>query len=192
MSFGFGSLFEDVSFALNEKESISIVGPNGCGKSTLLKIIAGLEKPSKGQVSIKKGAKVAYLDQVGASKDDPRKVYEVLKEAFGDLYELEKRIKKIEETMNLQPDNTDLINIYCDSIDKFTQMGGYEIDANINTVINGLQLDNNILNQSYNDLSGGEKTLIQLAKVLIVKPDLLLLDEPTNQDRKSTRLNSSH
>ena len=134
MSFGFGSLFEDVSFALNEKESISIVGPNGCGKSTLLKIIAGLEKPSKGQVSIKKGAKVAYLDQVGASKDDPRKVYEVLKEAFGDLYELEKRIKKIEETMNLQPDNTDLINIYCDSIDKFTQMGGYEIDANINTV----------------------------------------------------------
>lgn len=180
MSFGFGSLFEDVSFALNEKESISIVGPNGCGKSTLLKIIAGLEKPSKGQVSIKKGAKVAYLDQVGASKDDPRKVYEVLKEAFGDLYELEKRIKKIEETMNLQPDNTDLINIYCDSIDKFTQMGGYEIDANINTVINGLQLDNNILNQSYNDLSGGEKTLIQLAKVLIVKPDLLLLDEPTN------------
>ena len=180
MSFGFGSLFEDISFALNEKESISIVGPNGCGKSTLLKIIAGLEKPSKGQVSIKKGAKVAYLDQVGASKDDPRKVYEVLKEAFGDLYELEKRIKKIEETMNLQPDNTDLINIYCDSIDKFTQMGGYEIDANINTVINGLQLDNNILNQSYNDLSGGEKTLIQLAKVLIVKPDLLLLDEPTN------------
>lgn len=180
MSFGFGSLFEDVSFALNEKESISIVGPNGCGKSTLLKIIAGLEKPSKGQVSIKKGAKVAYLDQVGASKDDPRKVYEVLKETFGDLYELEKRIKKIEETMNLQPDNTDLINIYCDSIDKFTQMGGYEIDANINTVINGLQLDNNILNQSYNDLSGGEKTLIQLAKVLIVKPDLLLLDEPTN------------
>lgn len=180
MSFGFGSLFEDVSFALNEKESISIVGPNGCGKSTLLKIIAGLEKPSEGQVSIKKGAKVAYLDQVGASKDDPRKVYEVLKEAFGDLYELEKRIKKIEETMNLQPDNTDLINIYCDSIDKFTQMGGYEIDANINTVINGLQLDNNILNQSYNDLSGGEKTLIQLAKVLIVKPDLLLLDEPTN------------
>lgn len=180
MSFGFGSLFEDVSFALNEKESISIVGPNGCGKSTLLKIIAGLEKPSKGQVSIKKGAKAAYLDQVGASKDDPRKVYEVLKEAFGDLYELEKRIKKIEETMNLQPDNTDLINIYCDSIDKFTQMGGYEIDANINTVINGLQLDNNILNQSYNDLSGGEKTLIQLAKVLIVKPDLLLLDEPTN------------
>ena len=180
MSFGFGSLFEDVSFALNEKESISIVGPNGCGKSTLLKIIAGIEKPSKGQVSIKRGAKVAYLDQVGAAKDDPRKVYEVLKEAFGEVYELEKRIKKIEESMNLQPNNTDLVNMYCEAIDKFTQMGGYEIDTNINTVINGLQLESKILNQSYNDLSGGEKTLIQLAKVLIVKPDLLLLDEPTN------------
>mgnify|MGYP004620337151 FL=1 len=180
MSFGFGSLFEDVSFALNEKESISIVGPNGCGKSTLLKIIAGIEKPSKGQVSIKRGAKVAYLDQVGAAKDDPRKVYEVLKEAFGEVYELEKRIKKIEESMNLQPNNTDLVNMYCEAIDKFTQMGGYEIDTNINTVINGLQLESKILDQSYNDLSGGEKTLIQLAKVLIVKPDLLLLDEPTN------------
>ena len=180
MSFGFGSLFEDVSFALNEKESISIVGPNGCGKSTLLKIIAGIEKPSKGQVSIKRGAKVAYLDQVGAAKDDPRKVYEVLKEAFGEVYELEKRIKKIEESMNLQPNNTDLVNMYCEAIDKFTQLGGYEIDTNINTVINGLQLESKILDQSYNDLSGGEKTLIQLAKVLIVKPDLLLLDEPTN------------
>lgn len=180
MSFGFGSLFEDVSFALNEKESISIVGPNGCGKSTLLKIIAGIEKPSKGQVSIKRGAKVAYLDQVGAAKDDPRKVYEVLKEAFGEVYELEKRIKKIEESMNLQPNNTDLVNMYCEAIDKFTQMSGYEIDTNINTVINGLQLESKILDQSYNDLSGGEKTLIQLAKVLIVKPDLLLLDEPTN------------
>ena len=180
MSFGFGSLFEDVSFALNEKESISIVGPNGCGKSTLLKIIAGIEKPSKGQVSIKRGAKVAYLDQVGAAKDDPRKVYEVLKEAFGEVYELEKRIKKIEESMNLQPNNTDLVNMYCEAIDKFTQLGGYEIDTNINTVINGLQLESKILDQSYNDLSGGEKTLIQLTKVLIVKPDLLLLDEPTN------------
>lgn len=72
IDFGFNKLFNNVSFSLNEGESISIVGPNGCGKSTLLKIIAGIIKPDKGQVSIKKGAKLAYLDQTGASIDDNR------------------------------------------------------------------------------------------------------------------------
>ena len=80
VNFGYGQLFEDVSFSLNEGESISIVGPNGCGKSTLLKIIAGLEKADNGQVSIKKNAKVAYLDQTGSSVVDDRPVYDILKE----------------------------------------------------------------------------------------------------------------
>ena len=83
--FGYGSLFEDVSFSLNEGESIAIVGPNGCGKSTLLKIIAGLENTDKGSVSIKKNAKVAYLDQLGSTIDDNRKVYDVLKDAFSEI-----------------------------------------------------------------------------------------------------------
>ena len=90
--FGYGKLFEDVTFSLNEGESISIVGPNGCGKSTLLKIIAGLEKSDKGQVSIKKGSKVGYLDQVGSSINDNRTVYEILKSAFSELNEMEKKI----------------------------------------------------------------------------------------------------
>ena len=118
MNFGFGTLFSNLSFTLNEGESISIVGPNGCGKSTLLKIIAGLEKQDCGQVSIKKGAKVAYLDQTGASKDDSRKVYDVLKESFGSLYELEKDIKELEKTMEAQPDNSKIIEKYCVMIDK--------------------------------------------------------------------------
>ena len=92
INFGYGQLFEDVSFSLNEGESISIVGPNGCGKSTLLKIIVGLEKPDTGQVSIKKDAKVAYLDQTGSSIVDNRIVYEILKDAFTDLKDMEKRL----------------------------------------------------------------------------------------------------
>ena len=84
-NFGYGKLFEDISFSLNEGESISIVGPNGCGKSTLLKMIAGIERKDTGTVSIKKEAKVAYLDQTGSRVDYDRPVYEVLKDAFGDI-----------------------------------------------------------------------------------------------------------
>ena len=80
--FGYGRLFDSVSFSLNEGESISIVGPNGCGKSTLLKMIMGLVKIDSGTINIKKGAKVAYLDQTGSSVDDNRCVYEILKSAF--------------------------------------------------------------------------------------------------------------
>ena len=180
IDFGFNKLFNNVSFSLNEGESISIVGPNGCGKSTLLKIIAGIIKPDKGQVSIKKGAKLAYLDQTGASIDDNRCVYEILKESFCELNELEKSIKKLEDKMNKNTDNQKIINKYCSLIDRYSNLGGYEIDANINTVIAGLKLDSTILDRPFNELSGGEKTLVQLAKTLIIKPDLLLLDEPTN------------
>jgi ABC transporter, ATP-binding protein len=180
INYGFNTLFDGVSFSLNEGESISIVGPNGCGKSTLLKIIAGIEKADKGQVSIKKGAKVSYLDQTGASRDDNRIVYDILKESFGSLYELECYIKKVEQKMSIYPENQEIIDKYCSLIDRFSQLGGYEMEADINTVIAGLKLDGSILKQSFNALSGGEKTLVQLAKVLIVKPDLLLLDEPTN------------
>ena len=179
-NFGFGLLFSDVSFSLNEGETISIVGPNGCGKSTLLKIIAGIEKADQGQISIKKNAKVSYLDQTGASKHDDRKVYDILKESFGILFELDNSIKLIEKKMIDNPENQEIINKYCKQIDRFNELGGYEMEANLNTIINGLKLDEKILNQPFNNLSGGERTLIQLAKILISKPDLLLLDEPTN------------
>ena len=81
-NFGYGQLFEDVSFSLNEGESISIVGPNGCGKSTLLKMIAGIEKVDKGCISIKRGVKIAYLDQTCSSIDDARCVYDILKDVL--------------------------------------------------------------------------------------------------------------
>lgn len=100
--FGYGKLFEDVSFSLNEGESISIVGPNGCGKSTLLKLIAGIERIDGGQISIKKGAKVAYLDQTGSSIKDDRPVYEVLKDAFSELKEMEQEIIVFKRKWNLE------------------------------------------------------------------------------------------
>ena len=183
MNYGYGQLFEDVSFSLNEGETISIVGPNGCGKSTLLKIIAGIEKADSGQVSIKKDAKVAYLDQIGSSSVDDRIVYDILKDTYKDLNEMEKRIKILQEKLNLGIEGEEynkILNKYCNLLDRISALGGYDMDININTVVDGLNINKKVLNQKYNLLSGGEKTLVQLAKVLIIKPDLVLLDEPTN------------
>lgn len=182
-NFGYGQLFEDVSFSLNEGESISIVGPNGCGKSTLLKMIAGMEKIDTGSVSIKKGAKVAYLDQTGSSIIDERPVYDILKDAFNELNEMEKRLGTLQNKMNSNLDETEynkVLEKYCNLMERFSMAGGYDIEVNINTVVEGLKINKELLTQSYNDLSGGEKTLVQLAKALLIKPELILLDEPTN------------
>ncbi len=179
-NFGYGPLFEDVSFTLNEGESVAIVGPNGCGKSTILKIIAGLETQDRGTVNIKKGVKVAYLDQLGSNIKDDRLVYEILKDAFTEINEVEKQLKEYEQKVNEDSSNEAHLEKYCALLEKFNLIGGYDVDIKINTVINGLELKSDMLNQSYNTLSGGEKTLVQLAKVLLIEPDLLLLDEPTN------------
>ena len=182
--FGYGKLFEDISFSLNEGESISIVGPNGCGKSTLLKMIAGIERKDTGTVSIKKEARVAYLDQTGSSVDDDRTVYEILKDAFEDLNKMEEELNTLQQLMESGVFNGEkydkILNRYCDLTEKFSMAGGYDMETNINTVVEGLKIDRALLNQSYNDLSGGEKTLVQLGKTLLIKPDLILLDEPTN------------
>ena len=182
-NFGYEQLFEDVSFSLNEGESISIVGPNGCGKSTMLKIIAGLERADSGTVSIKKGAKVAYIDQTASSIDDDRTVYEILRGSFGELSQMETRLDQLSAMLESdlsEEEYNRVLERYCSLLEKFGQNGGYEMDTEIEKVLGGLNIDRDLVQQSYNSLSGGEKTLVQLAKALLIKPDLLLLDEPTN------------
>lgn len=177
-NFGYGTLFSNVTFSLNEGESISIVGPNGCGKSTLLKIIAKVERADNGSVSIKKDAKVSYFDQVIADKTSDKLVEEILRETFVTLNELYLKIKKYEKLM--EEDNEKYLGNYCKALEEYSLNGGYDIDTKINTVCTGLGINEDMLKKNYNVLSGGEKTLVQLAKVLLIKPDLLLLDEPTN------------
>ena len=178
-SYGTEELFNDVSFSLNEGESLAIVGPNGCGKSTILKIIAGIENCDSGTVSIKKGSKVAYLDQMGLVENDNRSVYEILKDSFEEINRVSKLLKDYEKRMETDYSES-TIQKYCTLMEEFSNIGGYEVDSNINTVVNGLNINRELLNCSYNKLSGGEKTLIQLAKALLIKPELILLDEPTN------------
>ncbi len=178
-NFGYGSLFEDVSFNLNEGESLSIVGPNGCGKSTILKIIMGIINPDSGTINIKKGAKVAYLDQTSSEIKDERTVYEVLKESFGELNLMENKLLDYQKKLENNSDNN-ILEKYCNLMEKFSLLGGYDMDVNINTVIYGLKYDKEFLEKKYSNLSGGERTIVQLAKTLILKPDLIILDEPTN------------
>ena len=183
INFGYGPLFENLSFSLNEGESVSIVGPNGCGKSSLLKVIAGQYRQDSGLVNIKKGAKIAYLDQTSSDRVDDRIVKDVIKDVFVELNQMAEQLKKFEDIM-ANPESQDAydkaLNSYCKLVEVFSMKGGYDIDVTIKTVCNGLKISEYMLEQIYTNLSGGEKTLIQLAKALLQKPDLILLDEPTN------------
>ena len=182
-SYGFGEILKDVSFTLNEGEKVAIIGENGSGKSTLLKMISGLERCDKGSISIKKDAVTGYLEQ-GDRTDNLKGVcMDVLQSAFANLHKMEQELHDYENQMLKETDEKQLgilIKRYSFLQETFILLGGYEINNQINYVLNGLKIDKSLLQREFETLSGGEKTLINFAKILLSKPDLLLLDEPTN------------
>jgi len=182
-SFGVNVVLKDVSFTLQQGDRIGLVGVNGCGKSTLMRIIAGLDSPDSGEISIVRGTKIGYLAQQdmvtsGAS------VWEELEKVYEPVFEMEKRLRALESDMEHVHTDTAQFNRLSADYDKlmrrFEEADGYAWKSMVSGVLNGLGFKPSQYDQEVDSLSGGEKTRLCLARLLLQKPDLLLLDEPTN------------
>lgn len=174
-------ILNGTSFEVQDEERIGIVGRNGCGKTTLFKMIMGLEKPDKGEIFIRKEAKVGYVEQLPQFNAEIT-VKDVLMMAFEKLNEQAKQLRILEEKMaTLQGKQLEeCLNKYGVLSQAFEIAGGYEIEAQVSKISIGFEFTESFLKKSYMDLSGGEKTTVLLGKVLLENPDILLLDEPTN------------
>lgn len=179
--YGGNTIFEDISLEIKEKERVGLVGRNGSGKTTLFRLLAGKETPDAGQIHWKKGLKIGYLEQI-PEYEQSMKVKEVLKKAFSDLETIEGKMKQMEQEMarDINPEQLLLLmEEYGKLQEYFTNAGGYEMEAKIEKMVNGLKIEQLVMKE-YGALSGGEKTKVGLAMLLLQEPDFLLLDEPTN------------
>ncbi|MFA9465059.1 MAG: ribosomal protection-like ABC-F family protein [Velocimicrobium sp.] len=179
--FGATKIFESISLELKTGEHIALVGQNGCGKTTLLKILMGMEAYQKGEIGIRKGCKVGYLNQIPEYKTGTT-TKEVIQMAFESIYELRKKMSNLEEKMATL-EETELEKVmrnYSCMQEEYERSGGYELETKISKITEGLSITERLMKLPFADLSGGEKTRIILAKLLLEEPDILLLDEPTN------------
>ena len=172
-------ILSDITFDVQAGEKIAILGANGAGKTTLLHILAGRLDYDSGIVSIGDGRTVGMIDQMPSYPENTT-VEDVLKTAFKDAHIIEAQMKELEYKMTLEPENEDLLRRYGICQQKLDAMGGYNRDFEIDKVCNGLDIPKERRIQPFNQLSGGEKTRINLARIILEQTDILLLDEPTN------------
>lgn len=183
LNHGFGdrAIFENVSFRMLKGEHIGLVGANGEGKTTLIQILTGSLMPDEGNVEWSKNVRVGYLDQHTVLKQGDT-VRDVLTSAFAPLFEQEKRMMQLYEDMaEVNPEEMDALLEEASSIQEtLDQSGFYMVDSKVNEVAGALGIDAFGMDRDISDLSGGQRTKVLLAKLLLAKPDILLLDEPTN------------
>jgi len=184
VEFGGTILFKDISFAINEKDRIALMGKNGAGKSTLLKIIAGAKSASRGKVSAPKEAVIAYLPQ-HLLTNDSRTVFEEAAQAFAHIFEMQHQIDDLNAQLTTRtdyesPDYYELIEQLSALSEKFYSIEEINYDAEVEKILLGLGFVRDDFNRPTSEFSGGWRMRIELAKILLQKPDLLLLDEPTN------------
>lgn len=177
-------LFLDASFVVNPKDRIALVGKNGAGKSTMLKIIAGMQEPTYGQVARQKDITIGYLPQVMVLADS-RTVREEAETAFAHISEMQERLEKMNEEIARRTDYESesymaLIEKFTHENDRFSMMGGTNYHAELERTLQGLGFQRSDFDRPTAEFSGGWRMRIELAKLLLQRPDLLLLDEPTN------------
>ncbi|MFC9448932.1 ribosomal protection-like ABC-F family protein [Bacillus cereus] len=180
-SFGGNIIFENISLEIKNGERVGLVGRNGSGKTTIFGLLTGMESLDAGAIHMKKGTRIGHVAQI-PKFDEAMTVYDVLSSAFKVEKELEKEMHDLEKNMAVEQEQSDLEKLmerYGVIQEKFAFLGGYEIEANIMKVANGLQVTD-LFSRVFTELSGGEQTKVSLAYMLLQKPDLLLLDEPTN------------
>ena len=184
VEFGVKPLFHDVSFVINDRDRIALVGKNGAGKSTMLKILCGLQKPTAGVVAIPNETTLGYLPQVMKLQDDTT-VKEETRKAFSHNTEMKAKLDKMQQEMAERSDYES--DEYALLVEKFTQehehymmMGGENYEAEIERTLTGLGFTRDDFERPTKEFSGGWRMRIELAKILLQKPDVLLLDEPTN------------
>ena len=182
-NYGLKNVLNGMNLTLKTGERAAIIGCNGAGKSTVLKIIMKQENISDGTINIRKNATIGILRQIYEYEETNPNVYTFLQRSFEHFFELETKLKKLEDEMSYEKDDekiSELLQKYGNVQQKYIQMGGYDIQEKFNKICSGLQINEKMLNQNYNDLSGGEKTIVNLGALLLKEPSILLLDEPTN------------
>lgn len=185
-NFGFKKVLDGVSCEIMTNERVALVGRNGTGKSTILKLLCGLETPDSGTISLRRGATVGMLEQIPKLREAGKTVREVLLEPFAALFALEVELRRMEQEM-AQPKTEfdELLSRYSAAQERYAALGGYDMEERLSKIIQGFSL-NGLLDREYNVLSGGQKTIVNLAAAVLTQPDILLLDEPTNHLDMST------
>lgn len=176
-SYGFNNVLNNLSFDVKTNERVTLIGSNGCGKTTTLKIIMGIESYDSGNISIRKESKIGYLTQMPPKEDDNVSAKSVYLRGVQELIDLENKINDFVENMSSNEKDIKLLDKLQE---EFRISGGYSLKEKIEKIRNGFKITNELLDREYNKLSGGEKTLINLASIILSNPDILLLDEPTN------------
>ena len=184
VEFGVKPLFKDVSFVINERDRIALVGKNGAGKSTMLKILCGMQKPTSGSVSVPNDTTIGYLPQVMKLSDDTT-VKEETRKAFADKAKMEAKLKEMEQEMAERTDYesdgyAELVERFTTEHERYMMMGGENYEAEIERTLTGLGFTRDDFDRPTREFSGGWRMRIELAKILLRRPDVLLLDEPTN------------
>lgn len=181
-NFCFKKIFDSFDLEIMSGEKVGLIGPNGCGKSTLFKLITKEEVPSSGIVTTRKGAKVGFLPQMPLLQNENISVSEFLSSSFEEIYRISKEMRLLEyEMTNPQSEDMEkILNRYGFLQQRFDDLGGYLIDSKINEICNKFGINSELLEREFSKLSGGEKTIVCFAKIMLSDPDILLLDEPTN------------